>query len=65
LQNQIERDEDVLWTDFVTAFDGAYTDTTKRQKAQANIQKLGIIKNEDLDKYIAAFKHTAKEAGYN
>jgi hypothetical protein len=38
--NPIPRTEPALWTDFMTAFNAAFTDTTKRQKAQTAIQQL-------------------------
>jgi hypothetical protein len=39
-QNPIPRTEPALWTDFMAAFNAAFTDTTKRQKAQTAIQQL-------------------------
>jgi len=62
-QNPIGRDQEVLWTNFVTAFDGTFTDTTKKQKAHAMIQQIQM-KGDNLDGYIAAFKCLAKEARY-
>src|SRR6267154_3537508 len=62
-QNPIGCDEEILWTNFGTAFDGTFTNTTKKQKAHATIQQIQM-KGDDLDSYIAAFKRLAKEAGY-
>src|SRR5882757_4102009 len=62
-QNPIGHDQEALWTDFVTAFDGTFTDTTKKQKAHVTIQQIQM-KGDDLDGYITAFKCLAKEAGY-
>ena len=61
--NPIGRDQEELWTAFETAFDSAFTDTTKQQQALAAIQQL-VMKGDDLDTYIATFKHLAREAGY-
>jgi hypothetical protein len=46
--NPIGRDQEVLWTDFLTAFDSAFADTTLKQKAHNAIQKIGMNK-DDLD----------------
>ena len=62
--NPLYRTDNVLWTDFVAAFDGAFTDSTKKQTAQGEIQKLHIKDNRDLDAYMARFKHLARTAGY-
>jgi len=59
----IGKDNPVLWNEFQTAFDTAFSDTTAKQKAHAAIQTLEM-QGKDLDGYIATFKHLAKEAGY-
>jgi hypothetical protein len=61
--NPIGKDNPVLWNEFQTAFDTAFSDTTAKQKAHAAIQMLEM-QGKDLDGYIATFKHLAKEAGY-
>jgi hypothetical protein len=61
--NPIPRTEPVLWTDFMTAFNAAFTDTTKRQKAQTAIQQIRM-RGDDLDGYVSTFKHIAKDAEY-
>ena len=61
--NPIGRDEDRLWDEFVTAFDSAFTDSTQKQKAHAAIQQIKM-RQDDLDGYVATFKHLAKESGY-
>jgi hypothetical protein len=48
----------------MTAFDDAFTDTTRRQMAQAKLKHLRM-KDDDLDTYISAFKHLARDAGYD
>jgi hypothetical protein len=50
--------------DYMTAFDTAFTDTTRQQTAQAQLKHLWM-KNDDLDTYISVFKHLAQDAGYN
>jgi len=62
-QNQIGRDQEVLWTDFVTAFETAFTHTTKEQDARKKLKALKMYK-DNLDLYIATFKQVAEEAGY-
>jgi hypothetical protein len=62
--NAIDRASEVLWTDFVTTFDGAFTDTTKKQKAMSDLLQLKMYRG-DLDTYISRFKHYAEQAGYD
>ena len=57
-QNPIAKDNEDLWNEFQTAFDNTFTDTTQQQKAQSAILFLRM-KGEDLDGYIATFKHLA------
>jgi Retrotransposon gag protein/Zinc knuckle len=59
----VGKDNPALWNDFQTAFDTAFSDTTSKQKAHAAIQTLEM-QGQDLDGYIATFKHLAREAGY-
>jgi Retrotransposon gag protein len=61
--NQIGEDEDILWEEYATAFDAAFTNTTKKQQAFNTLQHLRMNK-DDLDTYVATFKHLAKVAGY-
>ena len=62
-QNPIAKDNEDFWTEFQTAFDNTFTDTTQQQKAQSTILFLRM-KGEDLDGYIATFKQLARKAGY-
>ena len=62
--NPIARTEEVLWTDFFTDFETAYTDTTKRQTAYRKLHDLKMNK-DDLDSFIASFKNLALRAGYD
>jgi hypothetical protein len=62
-QNPIPRTEPALWTDFMAAFNAAFTDTTKRQKAQTAIQQLRM-RGDDLDSYVSTFRHIARDAEY-
>src|SRR6266849_739396 len=59
----IGRDENVLWTDFTTAFETAFTDTTKVQQAYNKLMHLKMYK-DDLDLYVATFKELASQAGF-
>jgi hypothetical protein len=60
----VARGAEDLWMDYMTAFDAAFTDTTRRQTAQAQLKHLRM-KDDDLDMYISSFKHLARDAGYD
>jgi hypothetical protein len=62
--NPIGYDEDVLWNEYIQTFNDAFTDTTKKQKAQSELKHLRM-RDDDLDTYIARFKHLARDAGYD
>ena len=61
--NPLDRGNNVLWTDFTTAFTSAYTDTAKTQVAHQKLMNLKMHK-EDLDTYIATFEQLAEEANF-
>jgi hypothetical protein len=61
--DRVGQDEDRLWNEYATTFDAAFTDTTKKQQAFNTLQHLCMNK-DNLDIYIAMFKHLAKVAGY-
>ena len=63
-QNPIAQDQEILWNEYIAAFDSMFTDTTKKQKAQSQLKHLRM-KEEDLDTYIAKFRHLARDAGYD
>ena len=60
----IDRGNEVLWNDFEQAFRTAFTDTTKKQSAHAELHALKM-RIGGLDDYTAAFKHLAGLAGYD
>ena len=62
--NPIARDKDEHWNEFITAFDTAFSDSTKAQQAHVALQQLNM-RGDDLNSYVAAFKHLAKVVGYN
>jgi hypothetical protein len=62
-QNPIAHGENIHWTELETAFNAAFTDTAKQQNAHVALQQLQMRK-DDLDAYIATFKHLASKAGY-
>jgi hypothetical protein len=62
--NPIGYDEDILWNEYIQTFNDAFTDTTKKQKAQSELKHLRM-RDDDLDTYIARFKHLARDAGYD
>ena len=63
-QDPIGQDQKILWTDYLTTFDNMFTDTTKKQTAQSQLKHLRM-KDEDLDTYVAKFRHLARDARYD
>src|ERR1700677_2602091 len=61
--DRVGQDEDRLWNEYAATFDAAFTDTTKKQQAFNKLQHLRM-RADDLDAYVATFKHLAKVAGY-
>ena len=61
--NPIPKDNRAHWTALQTAFDAAFTDTDKQQKSHLALQQLRM-NGDDLDSYVATFKHLANKAGY-
>jgi hypothetical protein len=61
--DRIPQTEDQLWTEMEAAFDAAFTDTTKKQQAFNTLQNFRMNK-DDLNTYVATFKHLAKTTGY-
>ena len=62
--NPIGRDQNVLWTEFIDAFNRTYTDTTKVQSAFHQLHQC-TMKGDDLDAYVARFQHLANEANFD
>jgi hypothetical protein len=62
-QNPITHREAVHWTELEITFNATFTDTAKQQNAHVALQQLQM-KKDDLDAYIATFKHLASRAGY-
>jgi len=62
--NPISQDQEVLWTNFVTAFNSNYTDVTKKQQALGALYQLRMQKDH-FDNYVATFKHYAKQAEFD
>ena len=60
----IGQDQEVLWTDFITAFDSNYTDVTKKQQALGMLYQLHMQK-DCFNDYVTTFKHYAKQAEFN
>jgi hypothetical protein len=59
------RDQNVplLWDFFLQEFEVQYLDTTREDRARAEINKLKL-KDNDIDAYIAKFEELARQAGY-
>jgi hypothetical protein len=57
-----ETSED-LWTEFETAFNDAWTDTSKKQNAYDQLMKL-TMNGWDVDTYVATFDRLALAAGW-
>ena len=63
-QNRIGQDEEVLWTDLVTAFNSNFADTTREQRAHHQIQHVKM-ESGGFDEYVSRFRQLAKRAGYD
>ena len=61
--NHVRKDDEILWTEFETAFQDAWTDTSKKQNAYDQLMKLTMV-GWDVDTYIATFKRLALAAGW-
>ena len=61
--NHVREDDEVLWTEFETAFHDAWTDTSKKQNAYDQLMKLTMA-GWDIDTYIATFERLALAAGW-
>ena len=61
--NHVREDDEVLWTEFETAFHDAWTDTSKKQNAYDQLMKLTMT-GWDIDTYIATFERLALAAGW-
>jgi hypothetical protein len=61
----LPRDQNVplLWDFFLQEFKVQYLDTTREDRARAEITKLKL-KDNDIDAYIAKFEELAQQAGY-
>ena len=53
----------VLWTEFATAFQDAWKDTSKKQNAHEQLRKL-VMKGWDIDTYIVTFECLALAANW-
>jgi hypothetical protein len=62
-QNPIGCDREVLWTEFSAAFTATFTDTARVQNTHMALMHLKM-KGNDLDMYVATFKHLANQANY-
>ena len=62
--NPIGRDEEALWNAFEANFTRAFTDTAKAQNAHTALEQL-TMRGDDIDTYIATFRHLVKDAGYD
>ena len=61
--NHVCKDNEVLWTEFETAFTDAWTDTSKKQNAYNQLMKLTMTR-WDIDTYITTFEQLALTAGW-
>jgi hypothetical protein len=59
----VQETDEVLWTEFETAFRAAWTDTTKKQTAYDQLMKL-TMQGWDINTYIATFDRLALAAGW-
>ena len=61
--NHVHEDDEVLWTEFETAFHDAWTDMSKKQNMYDQLMKLTMA-GWDIDTYIATFERLALAAGW-
>ena len=61
--NHVREDNERLWTAFETAFQDAWTDTSKKQNVYDQLMKLTMV-GWDIDTYIATFDRLALAAGW-
>ena len=54
--NSVREDDEILWTEFETAFLAAWTDTSKKQNTFDQLMRL-TMNGWDVDTYIATFDH--------
>ena len=54
--NHVQESDEVLWSEFETAFLSAWTDTSKKQNAYDQLMRL-TMNGWDVDTYIATFDH--------
>jgi hypothetical protein len=55
--------EEILWTEFIDAFNSNFADVTQKQLALSALYQLRMQKDR-FDDYVAAFKHYAKQADF-
>ena len=63
-RNHVQESDEVLWTDFETAFLAAWTDTSKKQNAYDQLMRL-TMNGWDVDTYIATFDRLTLAAGWD
>ena len=62
--NHVQESDEVLWSEFETAFLAAWTDTSKKQNAYDQLMRL-TMNGWDIDTYIATFDRLALVAGWD
>ena len=63
-RNHVQETDEVLWSEFETAFLDAWTDTSKKQNAYDQLMRL-MMNGWDVDTYIATFDRLALAAGWD
>ena len=63
-RNWVREDNEILWTEFKTAFLNVWTDTSKKQNAYDQLMRL-TMNGWDVDMYIATFDCLALAAGWD
>ena len=62
--NWVRKDNEILWTEFETAFLAAWADTSKKQNAFDQLMRL-TMNGWDVDTYIAMFDRLTLAAGWD
>jgi hypothetical protein len=63
-QTTLSHTDETLWTNFETAFKGAFTDSNKKQTAYEKLKEHKMI-GDDVDSYISQFENLIAKAGWS
>jgi hypothetical protein len=64
-QHHISEFNPILWNDIEDAFRRQFTDTMKKEKAQAMLCQGIFMKDRNIDKYVSQFDTLVNKAGFD